>query len=71
MDEPVYRIERNQHQKMLIWFFVGLLIAILPWILLAQDQFDVNAVVKHQMDENQFVRPVQCKQVTLVQNCRR
>ena len=72
MDEPVYRIDRKHHRKMLIWFLVALLIAILPWLLLAQDQFESQAVVNLKKDENQLVMPIpNCQQLTLVQNCRR
>lgn len=57
---------------MLIWFLVALLIAILPWLLLAQDQFESQAVVNLKKDENQLITPIpNCQQLTLVQNCRR
>lgn len=45
MNEPVYRIDKKHNRKMLIWFLVCLLIAILPWLLLAQNQFDEKSVV--------------------------
>ena len=44
MDEPVYRIDRNQNRKMLMWFILALLIALLPWLLLADDQFAGSTV---------------------------
>ncbi len=33
-DEATQR-ERNTNRKLIIWFLIGLLIAILPWLILA------------------------------------
>ena len=43
MDEPVYRIDKKQNRKMLMWFLIALFIAILPWFLIAQDQREEKA----------------------------
>jgi ABC-type uncharacterized transport system permease subunit len=51
MIEPVYRIDKRQNKKMLWWFLIALVIAILPWFLLAEDQFGEKGVVNTENSE--------------------
>jgi hypothetical protein len=36
MQEPVLNPERNSNRKMLLWFLIAILIALLPWLIVAQ-----------------------------------
>jgi uncharacterized membrane protein len=37
MNEPV-QMHKKENRKLLLWFFIALLIAILPWFLLASSE---------------------------------
>jgi hypothetical protein len=36
MQEPVLNSERNSNRKMLLWFLIAIVIALLPWLIVAQ-----------------------------------
>jgi hypothetical protein len=47
MHEPVIHAKKNENRKMLIWFLIALLIAILPWILIARETRPSDEVVNN------------------------
>jgi hypothetical protein len=47
MDEPIAGSRRNENKRMLWWFLIALVIALLPWLLLAQDAIPKEDLVKN------------------------
>jgi hypothetical protein len=46
MNEPTVRSRGNENKRMLWWFLIALVIALLPWLLLAQDAIPKDDLVK-------------------------
>jgi hypothetical protein len=46
MNDPVSQIQKKENRRMLLWFLLAIAVALLPWFLLAGDQFSGKETVK-------------------------